>query len=85
MGQRPKPPTPEQVAAARKQYEEDVAAGRRLPLPNLGRTRAPGEDWTDVAGPGYEAVEHPWMPEERKALGINFNPFDYVQRVRRDP
>jgi hypothetical protein len=71
MGQRPKPPTEKQMAAARKKYLEDVEAGRRIPLPDLGQVRDADGAWRPVAGEGPEVITPHREPVERpKAKGV---------------
>jgi hypothetical protein len=59
---------------------EDVAAGRRIPLPNCGQVRsAVGGDWRPVAGEGHAIVVPRRAPAERKAKGVGFDPFRRAQ------
>ena len=74
MGQRPKPPTAAERERAREQYDADVAAGRRIPLPDLGAIRPADGAWRPAAGEGFEIVTRSRPTERRPALNVNFNP-----------
>jgi hypothetical protein len=72
MGQR-KLPTKAQIAAAQEKYAADVAARRRIPLPDFGQLREPDGDWRPVAGDHFEIITPRRAPAPRRSINVSFN------------